>query len=132
MPDFSAAVVGGGLAGCTAAWELARQGVSVVLLEKNREVGRPIKCAEFIPKMMLRELDLDTISLVQPIERMRSVLPSGKVRETASPGYIINKDQYTQSILKAAVSHGAEVMTSTKVTKVTKVTKKYLKNYYYS
>ena len=40
------AVVGGGPAGTAAAYEAAKGGAAVLLLERDREIGMPVRCAE--------------------------------------------------------------------------------------
>ena len=37
-------VVGGGPAGSMAAWEAAKAGLSVCLLDKDRDIGYPVRC----------------------------------------------------------------------------------------
>ena len=41
--NYDVIVVGGGPAGCMAAYEAAKMGVSVLLLEKDRELGVPVR-----------------------------------------------------------------------------------------
>mgnify|MGYP000980558480 CR=1 FL=1 len=41
-------VVGGGPAGSMAAWEAAKNNISVCLLEKDRDIGYPVRCGEAI------------------------------------------------------------------------------------
>lgn len=42
-------VVGAGIAGLTAAIESARLGFKVAIFEKNKKIGYPLSCAEYIP-----------------------------------------------------------------------------------
>ncbi len=54
-------VVGGGPAGCVAAWEAAAAGAGrVLLIERDRAIGAPVRCAEGVGSAGLREfLDPD-------------------------------------------------------------------------
>ncbi len=45
---FDVIVVGGGPAGTTAARYAAQEGLSVLLLEKDRDIGIPVRCGEAI------------------------------------------------------------------------------------
>jgi len=47
-PHYDVVVVGAGPAGSTAARFAANQGAAVALLEKDREIGVPVRCAEGI------------------------------------------------------------------------------------
>src|SRR5467141_5065805 len=57
MPDVDVLVVGAGPAGAVAAWDAkqAAPGLDVVLLERDRAVGSPVRCAEGVGDAGLRE-----------------------------------------------------------------------------
>ncbi|MGE5802436.1 MAG: NAD(P)/FAD-dependent oxidoreductase [Gemmatimonadota bacterium] len=57
MPDVDVLVVGAGPAGAVAAWQakLAAPELDVVLLERDRAVGSPVRCAEGVGDAGLRE-----------------------------------------------------------------------------
>ena len=44
--SYDVLVVGGGPAGCTAARVAAENGVSVLVVEKDPDIGTPVRCAE--------------------------------------------------------------------------------------
>jgi len=44
--QYDVIVIGAGPGGSVAAWEAARRGLSVLLLEKRQEIGSPVRCAE--------------------------------------------------------------------------------------
>ena len=53
--EYDIIVVGGGPAGSIAACFAAEQGVSVLMLEKDRDVGYPVRCGEAISKAGVEE-----------------------------------------------------------------------------
>src|SRR3989475_12726879 len=57
MPDVDVLVVGAGPAGAVAAWQakLAAPELDVVLLERDRAVGAPVRCAEGVGDAGVRE-----------------------------------------------------------------------------
>src|SRR5256885_17098268 len=57
MPDVDVLVVGAGPAGAVAAWEAKRAApeLDVLLLERDRAVGAPVRCAEGVGDAGLRE-----------------------------------------------------------------------------
>ena len=46
--NYDVIVVGGGPAGSMAALEIAKAGYSVCILEKDRDIGMPVRCGEAI------------------------------------------------------------------------------------
>ena len=48
---FDLIIVGGGPAGTTAAKYAASKGLDVIVLEKDREIGVPVRCGEAALKM---------------------------------------------------------------------------------
>src|SRR5947199_155071 len=62
MPDVDVLVVGAGPAGAVAAWyaKQAAPELDVVLLERDRAVGAPVRCAEGVETMVGRWAGLDT------------------------------------------------------------------------
>ncbi|MBZ5583735.1 MAG: geranylgeranyl reductase, partial [Acidobacteriia bacterium] len=58
--------------------------MSVLAVDRRKEVGVPVQCAEFIPLPMGRYAQADGV-LLQQISGMKSLLPSGAVEKTAFP-----------------------------------------------
>ena len=52
--SYDVVVVGGGPAGSMAAWEAAKGGASVCMLEKDRDIGYPVRCGEAASDLGLR------------------------------------------------------------------------------
>ena len=46
--NYDVIIVGGGPSGCMAAIEIAKAGLSVCILEKDRDIGMPVRCGEAI------------------------------------------------------------------------------------
>lgn len=72
-PDVDVLVVGGGPAGATAAWDLARAGYSVLLLDRD---GRPKPCGGAVPPRLLEEFEIPPALLVARVGAARMVAPS--------------------------------------------------------
>jgi len=53
--EYDVIVVGAGHAGCEAAAAAANMGSSTLMLEKDREVGYPVRCGEAISKAGIEE-----------------------------------------------------------------------------
>lgn len=106
-------VVGAGPAGSSAASEAAKYGAKVLLIEKKRIIGEPVQCAEFIPKLILSEVEISRDSIVQEIRGMRTHLTNGKCVESYSPGYMLNRSMFDKELAMKATDNGADVRVNT-------------------
>ena len=113
MLDCDILVVGAGPAGSSAASEAAKYGVKVLLIEKKRIIGEPVQCAEFIPKLILNEVEISRDSIIQEIRGMRTHLPNGKCVESYSFGYMLNRSMFDKELVMKAAVNGAEVRVNT-------------------
>ena len=109
-------VVGLGPAGASAAAAAARAGAKVVAIERNREPGLPVQCAEFIPMMLGAELDrLDDVR-VQRIDRMETFV--GGEGGDVTPGFLgfmIDRARFDRHLIGQAVAAGAVCLLGTKL-----------------
>lgn len=101
-------VVGLGPGGAAAAWAAARRGLRVIAVEKKRQIGVPVQCAEFIPIPIGRFARSQGI-LKQHVAGMQSVLPSGEVRHSSFPGYVIDRAAFDQGLAAMAEEAGADI-----------------------
>jgi digeranylgeranylglycerophospholipid reductase len=109
-------VVGAGPAGSAAARAAARQGVSVLLVERRRRVGVPVRCAEYVPLPAGKYLDLsDPAITVQPVRAMRTFLSGAEPKENPFPGVMIRRDRFDQELARQAVEAGARLVTGIQV-----------------
>lgn len=128
--SYDVVVVGAGPAGSTAAMYAAKNGASVLLLDKKREIGSPIQCAGFLPdasevQALLREARLpDTLKkypdscVLQRIDTQRIVTPNCNIKEFAVRGAVLDRRRYDQFLAEQAARAGAELMIKTRVTKI--------------
>ena len=131
---YDVIVAGGGPAGSTLAWDLARSGVSVLLLERTR-FPREKVCGDYVEPRGLRILS--EMGCLEPLEKGKPLpithsatyvdsscryageIPFYGLSEALPPhGYIIPRDELDTAMLEAAERAGATVQQETALTGV--------------
>ncbi len=112
-------IVGLGPAGASAAAEAARRGCGVVAIDRKREPGRPVQCAEFVPAMIGTETDDLAASARQSIEAMMTFVEDDApdVKEHF-PGYMLDRAAFDAALVAAAQRAGARCMLAASVRSV--------------
>ncbi|MDI9395695.1 MAG: geranylgeranyl reductase family protein [Euryarchaeota archaeon] len=128
--SYDVIVVGAGPAGSTAALYAARNGASVLLLDKKREIGNPIQCAGFLPDasevgaLMPDAILPETLNnypdscVLRHIKTQRIIPPNCNAKEFAVKGAVLDRRRYDQFLAGQAAEAGAELMVKTRVTKI--------------
>ncbi len=132
IPDnsYDIIVVGAGPAGSTAAMYAARRGMSVLLVDKKKDIGTPLQCGGFLPHYeTLREL-VPNAELPYTLEEIpkscihtstsyqRFIAPDGM-----SKGFNVNADaidrrRFDKHLARLAGKAGAQVLVGTNVLEV--------------
>ncbi len=111
---FDVIVVGGGPAGTTAARYAAQEGLSVLLLEKDRDIGVPVRCGEAISDEGIRIfLEPQERWIKSTITRLRLVAPNGHTidMDLKQKGYIVDRRIFDYDLAQYAVREGAQIVT---------------------
>lgn len=118
MTNNEVLIIGGGLAGLTAAIHLSKIGLNVILIEKN-EYPKHKVCGEYISNEVLpylNYLDLN-ISNLQPsnITNLEFSTLSGKIIKTALPlgGFGISRYTLDEYLYKKAIANGCKIIQDT-------------------
>jgi digeranylgeranylglycerophospholipid reductase len=110
-------VVGGGPAGLIAAREAAGAGRDVILLERDRAIGSPVRCGEGVGSRGLSEfISPDGASWVaRRITRVIFWAPDGTEVRVADGdvGYILDRSRFEPALAAEAGGAGAEIRVGT-------------------
>jgi len=108
-------VIGAGPAGSYAAWTAAKAGVDVLLLERNREVGFPLACAEAVSlEGLSRFVDPDASFISSEVNSLAITVATGynyTWRMAAVIGYVLDRPAFDGFLADRAVEGGAELKT---------------------
>src|SRR5213594_2757938 len=122
MPDVDVLVVGAGPAGAVAAWQarLAAPALEVVLLERDRAVGSPVRCAEGVGDAGLREfVNPDGADWVS--RRITDVIfqapdDTEVVLADCGLGWILDRTRFDAHLAAEAAAAGAQVLVGAEAT----------------
>ncbi|HKJ87278.1 MAG TPA: NAD(P)/FAD-dependent oxidoreductase [Gammaproteobacteria bacterium] len=112
--EFDVLVVGIGPGGGSATRAPPAAAARVLAVDRRREVGQPVQCAEFLPNPMLRHGNLPGV-LVQKITGMQTFLPSGHREESDFPGLMIDRGNLDRAVAEEAGAAGAELRLETRL-----------------
>lgn len=122
MRDIDVLVVGAGPAGALAAWQAkqAAPELDVALLERDRAVGSPVRCAEGVGDAGLREFaNPDGADwAARKITRVIFLAPDDTEVKVAERdvGWVLDRTRFDAHLAAQAAAAGAEVLVGTEAT----------------
>ncbi len=110
---YEATVIGAGLAGCEAAWQLAQNGIKVTLIEMKPHKKTPAHnstlFAELVCSNSLKAMRIDSAAglLKEEMRRLGSVcLPAADIAKVAAGGALaVDRDIFSKEITNKIVEH---------------------------
>jgi len=123
LKKYDIIVVGAGPAGTTTARKAAEKGASVLILDKKRDIGIPVRCAEGVSEQSLRNLiDVEDTWIAQIITKSKFVAPDGTEIESVpgERGLILHRKIFDIALAEKAVRAGSHIITRAYVSGVIK------------
>ena len=112
--EYDIIIVGAGPAGSMAARFAAEQDVSVLMLEKDRDVGYPVRCGEAISKAGVEEfIEPDDKWIAAKISKFSFNAPDGNevIVEFGDAGYVLERRIFDYELARTAADAGTEILT---------------------
>ena len=116
--EYDIIVVGGGPAGSMSAFYAVSNGARVLMLDKKRDIGYPVRCAEGVGGAGLSEFfSPDARWALTKINSFRLFAPNGNqvVVRNNGDGYVLNRRVFDYMLGEMAAEKGTEIMTRTYV-----------------
>lgn len=116
---YDVVAVGGGLAGAMAAWKSAQAGVKTLLVERDREIGLPVRCAEAAYTPWFEGYFRPEEKFISNrVEALEFVSPDGMsiVVEGDDKGVVLERKIFDAHIATLAARADANIATRTDVT----------------
>ncbi|MCX7995734.1 MAG: NAD(P)/FAD-dependent oxidoreductase [candidate division WOR-3 bacterium] len=114
--DYDVVIIGAGPAGSTTGMYVAHEGFNVLVIDKKIEPGQPVQCAEYIPALLLREIQIPSDAFAHEIKGLKVYFPDKGVYEFSAPGYILNRSLFDKYLAIKAIQEGATLWLKTKFT----------------
>ncbi|MEW6035276.1 MAG: NAD(P)/FAD-dependent oxidoreductase [Candidatus Micrarchaeota archaeon] len=123
--DHDVIVIGGGPAGATFARIAAANGMDVLVIDKRKEIGVPVRCGEGlgVGELIRQDLEMPRQCYSIPVDGAKIVAPSGKAivwKDEGTRGWVLERKFFDKWLCELAVEKGAQVRTYTRALGVLK------------
>ena len=111
-------VVGAGPIGSHTAYLLAKQGLDVMICEKNAAVGKDVNCTGIISAECMKRFNLVSDTIDKPVHTIKAFAPSGNsvhYRSEKPFAYTVNRSNFDRELNSLAQQEGVTTYLNTNV-----------------
>lgn len=120
--DWDIIVIGAGPGGIFTALEASKAGRSVLLCERKREIGVPVRCGEAVGHNDFTSyLPVEERWISSKVNTFILVLPNGKevkLKSDLYTGYVLNRDLFEYDMAAKAAREGTKIIMKSNVTEL--------------
>ena len=117
--DYDIVIVGAGPAGLNAGYCAAKQGASVLILDKKKELGKPVRCAEAVVEDILIDHNIKTTKEIVSnyVNSLTCISSKGKqiTFRSDTKGCILDRVKFEQFLGDRAEEQNAKIQLQTTV-----------------
>lgn len=123
--DHDIIVIGGGPSGSTFARIAAQEGLDVMIIDKRKEIGNPVRCGEGLgEREVVKEgLELPKFVFSTEIHGAKVIAPNGKSivwKDDTTRGWVLERKFFDKWLVEKAVQKGAQCKVYHRATEVIK------------
>jgi geranylgeranyl reductase family protein len=114
-------VIGAGPVGSHTAYLLAKQGLEVMICEKNTEVGNDVNCTGIVSTECIERFNLVSEAINKPVNTIKAFAPSGNsvhYRSEKPFAYTVNRRNFDRELHSLAQNEGVRTHLNTNVREV--------------
>ena len=117
--DYDAIIVGAGPAGSTMARLLAQAGKDILVVDKRKDIGSPVRCGEGLGEreVIAQGLELPKEVISTDIHGAKVIAPNGKSivwKDKNTSGWVLERKMFDKWLAELAVHKGAEIHSYTR------------------
>jgi digeranylgeranylglycerophospholipid reductase len=123
--DYDVIIVGAGPSGSTISRVLAQEGLEVMVFDKRKELGEPIRCGEGLGarEVIAQGIDLPKECISTDIKGAKVISPDGSSivwKDKETTGWVLERKIFDKWLMEQAVHKGAKVQSYTRAIDVVK------------
>ena len=119
MIECDVLIIGSGPAGASLAYYCKKNGLDTILVEKKKNVDRPVRCAEFVPANIVKLFDFKIAGINNQTDFMDTYIgDSGGfevIAKTKSPGFILDRDIFVKDLVTRFERDGGKFINCAKI-----------------
>lgn len=117
--DHDIIVIGGGPTGATFSRIAAQAGLDVLVIDKRKEIGNPVRCGEAlgVTEPAREGLEIPKYAIGTTIDGAKIIAPNGKAivwKDERTRGYVLERKFFDKWLCELAVEKGATIKTYTR------------------
>jgi digeranylgeranylglycerophospholipid reductase len=118
--DYDAIIVGAGPTGATISRVLAQSGLEVMVFDKRKELGEPVRCGEGLGarEVVAQGIDIPKPCISTDIHGAKVIAPDGSSivwKDKETTGWVLERKMFDKWLMEQAVHKGARVQSYTRV-----------------
>ena len=96
-------IVGAGPAGASLAYYLIRDGIDAVIIERKKNAGSPVRCAEYVPSGISRLYDIPISGIDLTTTSMSTFIDFDKEKDIKAPGFMLDRKRFSSFTIRFTV-----------------------------
>ncbi len=122
MKRYDFIAVGAGPAGLSTAEILAKGGAKTLVIDKKKEIGKPLACGEGMTEFSLKKIDMNDGRWIRHrLKGYKIIMPNGSSIRIDEKMVIISRYLFENELYRRALSEGAQFSLDTEVKSIKRV-----------